>query len=308
MPISVALPRSRTAARRPLAARATQAATGVLLVLAALAPVERAAAQGTGSATAIVPAQPAGQQPRPGPAVTRGDAATLGGALVAAVALMTVDERIARWSQRQAAHAPAPVRQTAAFLRVAGDPGTLALGGVTYLVGVAARDRATAEVGLHTAGSIVAAGVVTSAIKMATGRARPYVTGDSNAHSFAPGRGLRRGNAYRSFPSGHATAAFAFAAALSAEGRQRWPATNRVTEPLAYTAASLVALSRVYHDRHWASDVVLGAGVGFVAGRALVRYQHARPDNALDGRLLPRRGRGRVPVSAPATIGWSIAF
>jgi membrane-associated phospholipid phosphatase len=306
MPTAVAPPRARSAARAPLAPRAAHAATGALLALAALAPAERAAAQGTGSAAAIMPAQRADPHPGPGPAITRGDAATLGGALAAAVALMTVDERIARWSQRQAARAPTPVRRTAAVVRVAGDPGTLALGGVTYLVGVAARDRATAEVGLHTAGSIVAAGVVTGAIKMATGRARPYVTGDSNAHSFAPGRGLRRGNAYQSFPSGHATAAFAFAAALSAEGRHRWPTTNRVTEPLAYTAASLVALSRVYHDRHWASDVVLGAGVGFVAGRALVRYQHARPDNAVDRRLLPRRSRGRVPV--PATVRWSIAF
>jgi membrane-associated phospholipid phosphatase len=200
---------------------------------------------------------------------------------------------------------PAATRRAAAAFRVLGDPGAIAIGGATYAVGLARRDRAIADVGLHTAGAIVVAGTVTGVIKAVAGRARPYVTADTNAHSFALGRGLSTGNAYQSFPSGHATAAFAFAAALSTEGRHRWPTTNRVTEPLAYTAASLVALSRIYHDRHWASDVVMGAGIGLVTGRALVRYQHARPANGLDGRLLPRRS---TAAAGPATVGWTLAF
>jgi membrane-associated phospholipid phosphatase len=231
---------------------------------------------------------------------------TLGGAAVAAVALMRVDERVARWSQRRAVQGAPGLRPAAAAFRVLGDPGVLAAGGVTYAIGLARRDRAVADVGLHTTGAIVAAGVVTGVIKAAAGRARPYVTGDSNAHSFGFARGLRRGNAYQAFPSGHATAAFAFAAALSGEGRHRWARANRVSEPLAYTAASLVALSRVYHDRHWASDAVMGSAIGLVTGRALVRYQHARSANALDGRLLPRR-TARAAV-APAAVSWSIRF
>jgi membrane-associated phospholipid phosphatase len=221
---------------------------------------------------------------------------------------MTVDERIARWSQRRSVQRPGAVRTSAGVFRALGDPGVAALGGATYLVGLAARDRATADVGLHAAQAIVAAGVVTGAVKSLAGRARPYVTADTNAHDFALGRGLRRGNAYQAFPSGHATAAFAFASALSAEGRHRWGRTNRVTEPLAYAAASLVAVSRIYHDRHWASDVVMGAGVGLVAGRALVRYQHARPANALDRRLLPRRTVARRAAPLPTAFGWTVAF
>ena len=161
-----------------------------------------------------------------------------------------------------------------------------------------------ADVGLHATGAIVAAGVVTGVSKAAAGRARPYVTGDSNAHSFGFARGLRRDNAYRAFPSGHATAAFAFAAALSGEGRRRWARANRVTELLAYTAASLVALSRVYHDRHWASDAVMGSAIGLVTGRALVRYQHECPADALDGRLPP--GRAMRAAVIPAAVSWPI--
>ena len=270
-------------------------------------PRRQAASSAVAAAVILLGAAPVAAQSLParGPVLTSRDLVVLGTAVVAAGGLLPFDTRVARWSQRPALHANAPVRATAAAFRVLGDPGTVVLGGVTYGVGLLADRRATAAVGLHTVAAIAAGGGVSGAIKYGAGRARPYVTGDSDATSAAFARGFR-GSRYQSLPSGHATAAFAFAAALSAEGRHRWPATNRVTEPLAYTAASLVALSRIYHDRHWASDVVLGAGVGFVAGRALVRHQHARPDNALDGRLLPRRGSGRVPV--PASIGWSIAF
>lgn len=287
------------------AERAVFAAAGLLLMIGV---PSASSAQRTVPAAGGSPAVVEQAWSHPGPAVTGRDLATLGGALAAAAALMTVDERIARWSQRPTLQDPAAVRHTAAVFRALGDPGALALGGMTYVVGLSRRDRGMADVGLHTAGAVVVAGVVTGALKLAVGRARPYVTGDSNPHNFAFGRGLRGGNAYQAFPSGHATAAFAFASALSAEGRHRWPATNRVTEPIAYTAATLVAASRVYHDRHWASDVLTGAGVGFVTGRALVRYQHARPNNSADGRLLPPRTSLRVAGPVPASLRWSIAF
>jgi undecaprenyl-diphosphatase len=62
-----------------------------------------------------------------------------------------------------------------------------------------------------------------------------------------------------SFPSGHASAAFTAASILSQRSRA-WP--------LYYGLASLVAVSRVYVKIHHASDVVGGAAVGAVLGRA----------------------------------------
>lgn len=58
-----------------------------------------------------------------------------------------------------------------------------------------------------------------------------------------------------SFPSGHATGAFAVARALSF----RWPKGQVVWLSLAI----LVALSRVALGIHWPSDVVVGAGIGW---------------------------------------------
>jgi len=62
-----------------------------------------------------------------------------------------------------------------------------------------------------------------------------------------------------SFPSGHATSAFS-AAALLSEDDGLWP--------LYYAIAAVVATSRVYVKMHHASDVLAGAALGALMGRA----------------------------------------
>jgi undecaprenyl-diphosphatase len=67
---------------------------------------------------------------------------------------------------------------------------------------------------------------------------------------------------YASFPSGHATTAFAAAVAIGA----LWPRLR----PLLWTYAILIAVSRVIVTAHHPSDVVAGAIAGAV-GALLVR-------------------------------------
>ncbi len=235
------------------------------------------------------------------------DLVGLGAFTLAALAVAPADRRIARWSQRPALHDNRAIDRTASFVRTLGGPGAVAIPLVTYGVGVLARDRAVAAVGLHAGEAVIGAGVVTTILKAAAGRARPYVSHDSDATSFAFGRGLRRGDAYQSFPSGHATMSFALAAALAGEGRVRWPAVNRVTAPLGFGVATLVAASRVYHDAHWASDVVAAAGVGTVVGSVVSRYARAHPDARLERRLLPSVGVAGGSPSATA-VGYALRF
>jgi undecaprenyl-diphosphatase len=61
-----------------------------------------------------------------------------------------------------------------------------------------------------------------------------------------------------SFPSGHATSAFAAAGLLSEED-PLWP--------MYYGIAVIVATSRVYVKIHHASDILAGAALGVVLGR-----------------------------------------
>ncbi len=68
-----------------------------------------------------------------------------------------------------------------------------------------------------------------------------------------------------SFPSGHATGAFALATVFS----HHYP---KLSIPL-YTAAAGVAVSRIYLGRHYPSDVLAGAIVGFGTAKLTLHYK-----------------------------------
>ena len=99
--------------------------------------------------------------------------------------------------------------------------------------------------------SILATAVVTEAIKITAGRARPY-TG-KGPHTFEPFS--FSDNAHKSLPSGHASLAFA-AFTPFAENYSRW----------LYAVPASVAIGRVWQDKHWTSDVVVGSCIGFISG------------------------------------------
>jgi membrane-associated phospholipid phosphatase len=91
-----------------------------------------------------------------------------------------------------------------------------------------------------------------------------------------------KGADYQSFPSGHSTTAFAAAAAVQAETGEWWPHAQWILRPTLYGGAALVALSRIYEDKHWASDVVLGSAIGAFAGLKVVRFNHTHEGNRID--------------------------
>ncbi|MEK7402455.1 MAG: phosphatase PAP2 family protein, partial [Gemmatimonadota bacterium] len=133
-------------------------------------------------------------------------------------------------------------------------------------------NRSDQALGRTAAHALLASSSITGALKIALGRARPYVSADSNPRDFRFGRGWRN-NDYQSLPSGHATAAFAFAAAVSQE-RTRVRGRSGSFDAAMYGGATLVALSRMVLDKHWASDILLGAGIGVTSGLVTFRLAH----------------------------------
>jgi hypothetical protein len=97
----------------------------------------------------------------------------------------------------------------------------------------------------------------TSVVKVAVGRERP------------------NGEDTKSFPSGHASNAFALAAVV--ERHYGWKGGVP-----AYALASAVAVSRLQRNKHYLSDVMAGATLGYLVGRTVVRV-NGRPLEAPRG-------------------------
>ena len=101
---------------------------------------------------------------------------------------------------------------------------------------------------LRTADSIITSTVITEVLKRVVREKRP----DSDARS--------------SFPSGHATAAFAAASMAS-----HW---HRGQAPLWYLGATAIAVSRVRLHRHFWHDVIAGAIIGYGMTRWELSRRH----------------------------------
>ncbi|MEP7345753.1 MAG: phosphatase PAP2 family protein [Gemmatimonadaceae bacterium] len=241
------------------------------------------------------------------PLFTVRDAGIAAGFVGATIALFPVDERISKRLQRPSAQNNRFFRHASKGFEQLAVPGAYIIGGSVYVVGRLSHQPRVADLGLHTTEAVLIATGVTGVLKGAFGRARPYVSADTNSHDFKFGAGFGD-DSRRAFPSGHSTTAFAAAAAVTSEVHRSWPGrwwSTWLVGPAMYGGATMVGLARIYHDDHWASDVALGAAVGTFGGMKVVQYSHAHPHNFIDGVLLHTSlvpdGRGGV------FLGWSNA-
>lgn len=133
-------------------------------------------------------------------------------------------------------------------------------------------------------------------IKWGVGRGRPFVGGADSVFHFSHFAGTP---AYSSFPSGHATTAFALAFAVAAV----WPGSRMAMA----VYAVIIAVTRLVLLAHHPSDVVAGALVGII-GAMFVRYWFAarRLGFAIhqDGAIVPLVGpsSGRLKRVARGTF------
>jgi membrane-associated phospholipid phosphatase len=213
------------------------------------------------------------------------DAALAGGFTVLTVSMFPVDKSLATRLQDSSTQASHLIKNATRDVQFIADPGSLFIGVGMYGVGRVAHWQNVADLGLHGTEAIVLSGSITALLKGIAGRGRPFVSGDTNPHDFKFGRGFGNGQ-YESFPSGHSTVAFAAAAAVPSDTRRWWPHKQWLVAPVLYGGATLVGLSRMYNNAHWASDVALGAAIGTFSGIKVVRYSHTHPHNFIDRALL----------------------
>ena len=220
------------------------------------------------------------------------------------VAMFPVDRSIAQRLENESSKENRFFDRSARGFELLSTPGAYVIGPALYAFGRVTRRQSLEDLGWHGTEAIVIATGITGDLKGTLGRARPYVSADTNPRDFKFGQGFAADDR-TSFPSGHTTIAFAAASSVTSEAQRMWPGHTWLVAPVMYGGATLVGLSRMYHNLHWASDVVLGAGIGTFSGLKVVRYSHAHPDNLIDRVILrmslvpDSRGGGVVSWTLP---------
>lgn len=251
------------------------------------------------------------------PVFTHRDVYRLIGFVAGTVALAPLDKHLARSLQDSSLQENGLFKSSANFFKFMGQPAPQLIGVGLYGVGRLTHSTRVQKLAVHGLEAMILSTLITGPIKLMAGRARPYVFKDSAAYDFKFMRGLTSEGDhpkrdFQSFPSGHATTAFAVAGAVSAETSEwinedhAWPGWKIVIGTTMYGGAALVGVSRMYHDQHWASDVIAGAAIGTFSGIKAVRYSYRHPHNVIERTLI---ATSLVPGSDGTTyLAWTFSL
>lgn len=179
------------------------------------------------------------------------------------IALSFGDEKVNDFFKRN------PSRTADKFAQIGeqyGEPRTVVIltGGV-YAVGLLAQNEWLRESAVILTGALLPAGLMQTAAKITAGRARPHL--GLGYDTFEP---FRREEAYYSFVSGHTMVAMAtshvFAKRLD----------NLAIKAGLYGLGALAGISRMYHEDHWLSDVVLGGALAITSVNSAAKFVERR--------------------------------
>lgn len=207
--------------------------------------------------------------------MTKNDFVKLGKFAVVAIAVGFADEPIQR-NALDLRNRSNSVRSVGKFITNFGGLYEAVTLGAFGAYGVIVKNEKVKTTTLLATQAVVTSFLAEAVIKTITGRTRPNYYDPSveaepnfkgpfvNTSKDANGK---RSNS--SFPSGHTTAAFAAATVFAVEFR------NKPVIPIvAYSIATLVGVSRITENKHWASDVLAGAALGYLTGRQVSFNYH----------------------------------
>ena len=199
-------------------------------------------------------------------------------------ALCLLDRSTQQLLQSAAWQQSAPLHAIAQAFNWWGGPGVIWFAALLWLGGRALGQVRIAELGLRGAEGIAVSSAISGITKGLASRARPFVTPGEPWH-FEFARGWTDAH-YFSMPSGHTTASFGFAVAVSLAASRLVPRYRALFTGLALLSAVAVAFARTYADQHWLTDVMTGALLGGATGWWLVRLHGRIGSSAFDRALL----------------------
>ncbi len=147
---------------------------------------------------------------------------------------------------------------------------TYALGvmGGFYLAGKITDNEKSVNVAQNLVAASLISATINQTLKIAVNRSRPR--DDLGISHFQGYTGLNNNS---SFPSGHTTEAFTLASVIATHYEDAWVTYT------AYSVAGLVGVARMYHNAHFASDVVASAFIGTYVGKSIVYHNRTLRGN-----------------------------
>lgn len=192
---------------------------------------------------------------------------------------IAIDERTSLWIRDARLLDEGPMEQILSASKNWGERdyaiGAVALG---YATGLVTGEEKIRRISRLCGESLLFSAALTGAGKVLAGRYRPAE--DNSVSNWDWNIWESRDN-HHSFPSGHATVAFALSSVLAQE-IDGWAFDAGI-----YTLASLTALSRVDDGRHWLADVIAGATIGTLCGIYVTSEEDRLNDKGTSWMLVP---------------------
>jgi membrane-associated phospholipid phosphatase len=149
--------------------------------------------------------------------------------------------------------------------------------GVCVLFGgysILGHNQKAQETSVLLAEAMIMSGVWARVGKLLFGRERPSAaytySHERGGHWYGPLPQFHKGGSvtqYDAFPSGHMATASAIATIFA----EQYP--DHQTVPIvAYTSASIIAITRMTEHTHWASDVFAGSVLGYICAQQVISY------------------------------------
>jgi hypothetical protein len=207
-------------------------------------------------------------------------------------ALIFADEDIDEWARTQK-QKHQWVNKSSPFITEFGSNYGIYSVITTGLVSAAFKDEKGVQTSLLATQAVITSGIWTQVIKLLTGRERPkasyifsQIDGGQWHGPFSEFLDVNPDNrsrfSYDAFPSGHTATAFSIATVFATQYNE-----YKVVPVIFYSAATLVGISRLTEHEHWASDVFVGALLGYLSGKQVVQHYnktHQTPSAAMQSR------------------------
>lgn len=148
----------------------------------------------------------------------------------------------------------------------------------TGLISAAFNNEKGVQTSLLASQAFITSGIWVQVMKLLTGRERPKASYIGSRIEGGKWHGpfsrfldknpdSKSGFNYDAFPSGHTATAFSIATVFALQYKDK-----KAIPIICYTAATAVGISRLTEHEHWASDVFLGAVIGYLSGKQVVNH------------------------------------